>query len=63
MFETMYTYRIEPGSSTVGQKMGYCPQVDALDPYLSIINTLNFHASLKGINGSARKQVNICAID
>lgn len=37
--------------------MGYCPQTDALDPYLTVKETLHIYAKLKGIPGHLRNQV------
>ncbi|KAL4240022.1 ATP-binding cassette sub- A member 12 [Mactra antiquata] len=48
--------RIEPGTSTLGDNLGYCPQEDALDPYLTVYNTLNFHVQLKKLSSDAAKQ-------
>ncbi|KAL3877830.1 hypothetical protein ACJMK2_035474 [Sinanodonta woodiana] len=40
---------IRPCDSSIGVNIGYCPQVDALDQFLTISELLYCHASLKGI--------------
>ena len=34
----------------LGDELGYCPQADALDPYMSGRETLRFHAKLRGFD-------------
>ena len=35
---------------SLGDELGYCPQADALDPYMSGRETLRFHAKLRGFD-------------
>lgn len=51
------SYRIGYGESGVGQDLGYCPQDEALDRYLSGEETLHFYARMKGLPDSYRKYV------
>lgn len=41
----------------LGQEVGYCPQEDALDRYLTGEETLLFHARLHGFNREQAKRV------
>lgn len=51
------SYRIGYGESGVGQDLGYCPQDEALDRYLSGEETLHFYARMRGLPDSYRKYV------
>ncbi|XP_052268700.1 uncharacterized protein LOC127870080 [Dreissena polymorpha] len=55
-FTSVLGSRILPGSSSVGRMVGYCPQEDALDSYLSVESMLHFHCKLKGIPASKRTE-------
>ena len=39
----------------LGDELGYCPQADALDPYMSGRETLHFHAKLRGFDSRLAK--------
>ena len=45
--------------SSKGQplRMGYCPQMDALDGLLTVRETLDIYARLRGISTSCLKEV------
>ena len=41
----------------LADEMGYCPQEDALDPYMSGKETLQFHAKLRGFDSQVVERV------
>lgn len=41
--------KIHQNFSEVGQEIGYCPQHEALDDYLNVLDTLYFYCKLKGM--------------
>ncbi|XP_078319098.1 uncharacterized protein LOC111121791 isoform X3 [Crassostrea virginica] len=49
------SHRIAYGESSVGQDLGYCPQEDALDRYLTGEETLQFYARMRGLPDNYRK--------
>ncbi|XP_052766846.1 uncharacterized protein LOC128207750 isoform X2 [Mya arenaria] len=55
-FTSVLGSRILPGEMSVGRLVGYCPQEDALDGYLSVESMLHFHCKLKGIPSDRRTQ-------
>ena len=58
----MLTGQLKPTSgeftfSREDTRMGYCPQNNAIDPNISVINVLRIYASIIGLSESAKKQV------
>ncbi|KAJ8318607.1 hypothetical protein KUTeg_003698 [Tegillarca granosa] len=49
-------HRISRGKSNLGQEVGYCPQEDALDMFLTGRELLHCHARLRGLAPEAREQ-------
>ncbi|XP_056019725.1 uncharacterized protein LOC125668687 isoform X2 [Ostrea edulis] len=49
------SHRIAYGESKVGQDLGYCPQEDALDRYLTGAEVLHFYARMRGLPAGYRK--------
>lgn len=47
---------LKEGSTNLGHNMGYCPQDEALDMFLSVEEMLFFHAKLKGLVGTDRTE-------
>ena len=55
-------HRIAYGESSVGQDLGYCPQEDALDRYLTGEETLQFYARMRGLPDNYRKYVSLTCL-
>ncbi|KAL5018720.1 hypothetical protein ScPMuIL_004442 [Solemya velum] len=53
---TVSNRRIGDGQVKLGQEVGYCPQEDALDDYLTGRELLHYYAKLRGLSSSTRDQ-------
>ena len=56
----MIVYFRNQKSTKLWQNIGYCPQEEALDSFLTIGEMLEFYGKMRGLDNDTRKMVNTC---